>query len=130
MTETLFPPFMGSMQNRALNLLVNGNPITFGIRAFFLTQPEVAAVWGRAADAGIESQALPGNLFNPNRIPEEPLIVGDRVSSTHRQWPGSVNFGGYILGLDGEWAYVQWDFIPVGPITYDPLVWLEPGEVS
>lgn len=124
--EQFFPSFGGSTQDRALNLLINANPITFGIRAFFLTLPEAARAIGPAADALIAAQRLPGNLFDPARTPVSPLQAGDRVSSPFRTWPGSVDFGGYILLINGEWAVVQWDFIPIGPLTYDPLSWLEP----
>ncbi len=126
MQEQFFPPFSGRQQDRVLNLLVNANPFTFGIRGLFLTQPGLAEALGPGADALLGIQTLPGNLFNPSRVPSTPLRVGDRVASPFRQWPGSANFGGYILLLNGEWAVVQWDFIPIGPLTYDPLTWLEP----
>lgn len=124
--EQFFPPFGGRQQDRVLNLLINANPITFGIRALFLTQPELARQLGPAADALLSAQRLPGNLFNPARVPSTPFEVGDRVQSPRRQWPASKSFGGYILLLNGDWAIVQWDFIPIGPLTYDPLTWLEP----
>ena len=124
--EQFFPPFGGKQQDRVLNLLVNANPVTFGIRAFFLIFPELARQIGPAADALLAAQNLPSNLFDPARVPSRPLEAGDRVSSPFRQWPGSADFGGYILLINDGWAVVQWDFIPVGPLTYDPLGWLEP----
>jgi len=125
-SEPFFPPFSGAMTDRVLNLLINANPITFLIRALFLTQPNLAGAFGSAADAIIQSQRLPSNLFDPGRIPDKPLITGDRVFSPFRQWPDSERFGGYILLINGNYAIVQWDFIPIGPLTYDPLTWLEP----
>ena len=124
--EQFFPLFSGRQQDRVLNLLVNANPVTFGIRAFFLAFPDLARKIGPAADALLAAQRLPNNLFDSARTPVRPFQVGDRVSSPFRQWPGSADFGGYILVINDEWAVVQWDFIPVGPLTYDPLMWLEP----
>lgn len=124
--EQFYPPFTGSEADRSLNLLVNSNPVTFLIRGFFLTQPRLAEAVGPMADSLLRSQNLPGNLFNRTRQPTRPLQQGDRVRSPNRQWPRSRLFGGYILGITGEWALVQWDFIPTGPLTYDPLSWLEP----
>ena len=37
--EQFFPPFTGPEWDRILNLLVNSNPVTFGIRGFFLDDP-------------------------------------------------------------------------------------------
>ncbi|MFQ6027351.1 MAG: hypothetical protein ACE5Q6_07650 [Dehalococcoidia bacterium] len=128
-TEQFFPPFGGGPSERALNLLVNGNPVTFSIRAFFLTQPELARMLGPTADALIRSQGLPGNLYRSDRTPRYPLQPGDRVRSPRRVWPQSRLFGGYILSISDGWAVVQWDFFPIGPLTYDPLSWLEPQNV-
>jgi len=126
MGQTFFPPFEGSGLDRTLNLMVNANPITFGIRAFFLTQPRFAEVLGPTADAIIRAQRLPANLFGLPQTADGPLQVGDRVKASNRSWPGSELFGGYILALFGDWALFQWDFIPIGPLTYDPLSWVEP----
>ena len=124
--EQFFPTFTGRESDRALNLLVNSNPITFAIRGFFLVQPELARMLGPAADQIIRFQGLPGNIFIPGRTPARPFQAGDRVRSPNRVWPDSRLFGGYILLVNGDWAVVQWDFIPLGPLTYDPLTWLEP----
>ncbi len=127
--EQFFPPFTGTESARLLNLLVNSNPVTFGIRGFFLTQPEIARMLGPLADQIVRSQGLPRNLFRSDRTPQLPLQVGDRVRSPQRQWPASRLFGGYILSLSDGWAVVQWDFFPIGPLTYDPLSWLEPQAI-
>ena len=124
--EQFFPPFSGEASQRTLNLLFNANPLTFGIRGFFLTQPEIARMLGPMADQLIQSQGLPGNLYNPARTPARPFQVGDRVRSPQRTWPASSLFGGYIMSINDAWAVVQWDFVPIGPLTYDPLTWLEP----
>lgn len=124
--EQFFPPFEGKASDRALNLLVNSNPVTFAIRAFFLTQPEIFRMLGPLADQLIKSQELPKNLYDPRRTPARPLQPGDRVRSPQRTWPASRSFGGYILSISDDWAVIQWDFIPIGPLTYDPLRWLEP----
>lgn len=124
--EQFFPPFTGPESTRILNLLVNANPITFGIRGFFLTQPQVAQSLGPTADAIIRSQGLPQNLYDRSRRPQRPLREGDRVKSPQRTWLASSLFGGYILAINDGWATVQWDFLPIGPLTYDPLSWLEP----
>lgn len=124
--DQFFPPFTGSESNRILNLVVNSNPMTFGIRGFFLTQPELARILGPTADLIIRAQQLPSNLFDPYRTPRQPLQEGDRVRSPQRTWLASRLFGGYILSLNDGWATVQWDFLPFGPLTYDPLSWLEP----
>lgn len=124
--EQFYPPFVGTEVDRSLNLLVNSNPLTFLIRGFFLTQPRLAEALGPLADAVLRSQHLPGNLVDQARRPTRPLQQGDRVRSSNRQWPRSQLFGGYILAITDGWALVQWDFIPVGPLTYDPLSWLEP----
>lgn len=125
-TEQFFPPFMGGEVTRARNLITNSNPITFGIRATFLVFPGIAEALGPLADQILRVQNLPGNLFDRQRQPSTPLRQGDRVRSPNRQWPASELFGGYILAIQGDWAWVQWDFIPIGPLTYDPLTWLEP----
>lgn len=127
--ESFFPPFEGAVRDRVLNLLVNANPYTFAIRAFFLTQPGVAEGFSDFADRRIRGQVLrPGNLLDVDRTPSKPLQVGDRVKSPNRVWPGSEEFGGYLLAFnpDRSWALVQWDFQPLGPLTYDPVDWLEP----
>lgn len=124
--EQFYPPFAGTEVDRSLNLLVNSNPLTFMIRGLFLTQPRLAEALGPLADGILRSQNLPGNLFNRARRPVQPLQQGDRVRSANRQWPGSRLFGGYILAIMDGWALVQWDFIPTGPLTYDPMSWLEP----
>ena len=124
--EQFFPSFSGEASDRTLNLLVNSNPVTFGIRGFFLTQPEIARMLGPLADQLIKSQDLPKNLYNPGRTSARPFQPGDRVQSPQRAWPASRLFGGYILSISGDWAVVQWDFVPFGPLTYDPLRWLEP----
>ena len=124
--ESFFPPFSSSIMDKMLNLLINASPPTFIIRSLFLTQPSVAENLGPIADTIIQIQNLPHNLFESDRIPSKTLRTGDRVFSPFRQWPGSNSFGGYILFINGDWAVVQWDFIPIGPLTYDPLQWLEP----
>lgn len=124
--EQFFPTFSGQPADRLLNLLVNSNPVTFAIRALFLTQPEIFQMLGPGADALILSQGLPRNLYRSDRTAQRPLQPGDRVRSPRRVWPQSRLFGGYILSISDSWALVQWDFIPFGPLTYDPLNWLEP----
>ena len=42
--EQFFPPFSGEPSDRALNLLVNVNPVTFGIRAFRIVDPDINAL--------------------------------------------------------------------------------------
>ena len=122
----LFPPFSGDASDRTLNFLVNSNPFTFLVRGFFFTQPEIARMLGPMADQIIQSQGLPNNLYTPGRTSARPFQPGDRVRSPQRTWADSRLFGGYIMSINDGWAVVQWDFVPIGPLTYDPLTWLEP----